>query len=155
MECDIIFCHFGSFFPFYPTIECKKIPGDIILLNMSNIQEDHMMYGLWDKRRNVQSFLSFWAILCPLTLLTTQKIKIKKKQKKKQKKRLEILSFYTCVPQLMVICMVPDIWRVTDRIYYHFGPFFALYATNNPGNQNFEKMKKKQVQISSFNTSVP
>ena len=46
MECDIIFCHFGSFFPFHPTIECKKMPGDIILLNMSNIQEDHMMYGL-------------------------------------------------------------------------------------------------------------
>ena len=85
MECDIIFCHFGSFFPFYPTIECKKIPGDIILLNMSNIQEDHMMYGLWDKRRNVQSFLSFWAIPCPLTLLTTQKIKIKKKQQKNKK----------------------------------------------------------------------
>ena len=54
MECDIIFCHFGSFFPFHPTIECKKMPGDIILLNMSNIQEDHMMYGLWDKRQNEQ-----------------------------------------------------------------------------------------------------
>ena len=88
------------------------------------------------------SFLSFWAIVCPLILLTTQKNKIKKNNKK-TKKRLEILSFYTCVPQLMVICMVPDIWRVTDRIYSHFGPFFALYPPNNAGNQNFEKNEKK------------
>ena len=52
--------------------------------------------------------------------------------------------------------MVPDIWRVTDRIYSHFGPFFALYPPNNAGNQNFEKNeKKKQVEISSFKTSAP
>ena len=38
--------------------------------------------------------------------------------------------------------MVPEILSVTDRIFCHFGPFFALYPPNNPKNQNFEKMKK-------------
>ena len=43
--------------------------------------------------------------------------------------------------------MVPERWNVTDRIFSHFGPFFALLhhpppPPNNPENQNFEKMKK-------------
>ena len=41
-----------------------------------------------------QIFLSFWAIFCPFTQLTTQKIKILKKWKKK-KKHLEVSLFYT------------------------------------------------------------
>ena len=78
-----------------------------------------------------QNFLSCWVIFCPLTLLTTQKIKIWKKLKKKT---LEILSFYTCAPQMTIIwCMVSKISSTTDIIFCHFG---------NPGNQNFE-MKKK------------
>ena len=46
--------------------------------------------------------------------------------------------------------MVTEIWSATDRIFCHFGPFFALYSPppppthpNNLKNQNFEKMKKK------------
>ena len=44
--------------------------------------------------------------------------------------------------------MVPEIWSVMDRIFCHFGPFFALLPPNNLKNQSFEKMeggeKKKQ-----------
>ena len=29
-----------------------------------------------------------------------------------------------------------------DRIFYHFGPVFALLPRHNPENRNFEKMKK-------------
>ena len=46
--------------------------------------------------------------------------------------------------------MIPEIWSVTDRIFSHFGPFFALlplpppphHPLSNPKNENFEKMKK-------------
>ena len=38
--------------------------------------------------------------------------------------------------------MVPEIASMTDRIFCHFRPFFALYTPNNPKNQNFEKIKK-------------
>ena len=49
----------------------------------------------------------------------------------------------------IIWCMIPEIWSTTERIYSHFGPFFALLhplsplITQNPENQNFEKMKKK------------
>ena len=46
--------------------------------------------------------------------------------------------------------MTPEIWSTTDRIFLHFGPFFALLhhllppplQPRNPENQNFEKKKK-------------
>ena len=89
---------------------------------------------------NRQNFLSFWTIFCPFTLLTTQKIKSLKNWKKRQ----EILSFYTCVPQMIIIwCIVPEIWSVKDKIFCNFGRFFAFLLPNNPKNQNFGKMKKK------------
>ena len=83
------------------------------------------------------SFLTFWAIFWSLTLLTTWKIKILKKWKK----HLEILSFYTCVPQITIIWgMVPDTWSSTDQIL----SFWVIFCpfTQNMKNQNFEKMTK-------------
>ena len=70
--------------------------------------------------------------------------------KNMKKNHLEISSFYTSVPKIMIICYpVLEIWRVTDVIvfFFHFGLFFALYRPlppppNSQKNQNFEKMKK-------------
>ena len=40
------------------------------------------MYGSWDMKHDRQNFFFFiWAIFCPFTPLTAQKIKIKKKKK--------------------------------------------------------------------------
>ena len=114
---DIIFCHLGHFLPFSPLLTQKikfgmnvKKAADIILLYMCTINEDHIMYGSWDIRHSKQSFLSFWTIFWPLTLLTTWKIKVLKKCKT----CLKILSFYISIPQMMIICMVPEIWSVTE-----------------------------------------
>ena len=83
LSCWAIFCPFSSLLT--PKIKIwkklEKNPGDIILLHMSNINEDHMMYASWDTRHGRQSFLSFWAMFCPLTLLTTCKINIMKNEK--------------------------------------------------------------------------
>ena len=39
--------------------------------------------------------------------------------------------------------MVPEIWSATDRIFLSFWTIFCHFLpTNNPKNQNFEKMKK-------------
>ena len=43
---------------------------------MCNINEDHMIYSSWNKRCDRQKFLTFWAIFCPFSPLTTWKIKI-------------------------------------------------------------------------------
>ena len=70
-------------------------------------------------------YFSFWAIFCPLTPLT-QKNHISFLFFKK--KPLEISSFYTSVPKVMIICYtVPKIWCMMDVIFiFHFGLFFAL-----------------------------
>ena len=49
---------------------------------------------------------------------------------KMKKKLLEISSFYTSVPKIMIICYtVSEIWGMTDEIYiFHFGLFFALLS---------------------------
>ena len=50
------FCQFRPFFALLPHYwpqklksgkNGKKTPGDIILLNMCTINQDHMMYGSW------------------------------------------------------------------------------------------------------------
>ena len=70
-------------------------------------------------------YFSFWAIFCPLTPLTQKIIFLFFFLKKKP---LEISSFYTSVPKVMIICYtVPKIWCMMDVIFiFHFGLFFAL-----------------------------
>ena len=74
--------NFGQFRPFFailPSInqknqnfeKMKKTSGDITILHLCTINDNHMMYGSWDIERDGQNFLSFWNILCPFTPLTT------------------------------------------------------------------------------------
>ena len=136
-ECDRLFVILGHFLHFTPLLTpIRKIWKNVkkpspFALHRCTMNEDHIIYDSWDIRHNKEIFLSFWVIFCPLTLLTTQEIKLLKKIKKKKKKKkkminLEILSFDTCVPQMMIWCMVPGIWSATDRIFLildHFCPF--------------------------------
>ena len=86
-ETDRVFCNFGPFFALIPASnlenqnfeKMKKEPGDVIILHMFTINDDHMMYGSWDMERDRQSFLSFWPIFCSFSPITTLKIKILKK----------------------------------------------------------------------------
>ena len=47
---------------------------------------------------------------------------------------------------MKIMMMIPEIWSSTDRIFSHFGPFFAFLLPSpypkNSENQNFEKMEK-------------
>ena len=97
-------------------------------------------------RCNRESFLSFWAIFCPLTLLTPPK----NKTCKKWNKHLQILSFYNCLPKMRIMWSVLEIWSVTDIIFVILGHFLPFYPTNNPKNQNFEKMKKHTCRYQHF-----
>ena len=86
------------------------------------------------------------------------------------KKILEISSFYTSVPKIMIICYtVPEIWHVTHVIFiFHSGLFFTLLPHKiypfTPQNLPFyptahkikiSKKVKKGLEISSFYTCVP
>ena len=107
-----------------------------------------MVPDIWSTTERI--FLSFWTTFCPFTPLTTQKIEILKKWKN----RLEISSFYTSVPKIMIIFYtVPEIWHVTDLICFSFWaillPFYppSPPLPNSPKNQNFQKMKKTSGDI--------
>ena len=103
--------HFGLFFALLPPNslknenfeKMKKKPGDIIILHKSTKNHDLMLYCSWDMVQDgCNCYFSFWAIL--------------KIEKKKWKKTLEISSFYTCVPNIMIRwSLVPEIWCTTDR----------------------------------------
>ena len=90
----------------------KKMPGDIIILHKSIKNYDQMVYDSWDIAHDKCNYFSFWAIFCPLTPVTSQKIKILRKWKK----YLET-SFYISLPKMMIRwCTVPEIWcATTDR----------------------------------------
>ena len=47
----------------------------------------------------------------------------------------------------IIWCMIPEIWSATDKRFCHFVPFLPFSPTNNPKNQNFEKMKKTSGDI--------
>ena len=120
------FAFWAIFCPFTPLTARKinilkkwrKAPGDIIVLHKCTKNYDQMMYSSWDMVHDddgdwCNCYFSFWAIFCPFTPLTTQKIKVLKKWKKNP----IILSFFDiCAPKIMIRwCMVPDICCATDR----------------------------------------
>ena len=118
---DTVLCHFGLFFALLPPNntknqnceKLKKVHGDIIIFQKCTKNHDHMLYRSLDMVRNRCSrYFSFWAIFCPFTSVTAQKLIFKKmrKKKKEKKKRLEISSFYINVLKIMIICyIVPEI----------------------------------------------
>ena len=129
---DRNFVILDHFLPFYPPnnpknqyfLKTKQTSGYTIILHMCTINDNHMIYGSWDIEHDRQNFLSFWTIFMSFYPLKTQKIKILKNWKK----YLEVSSFYTNAPKIMIICYtIPEIWCMTDAILiFYFGLFFAL-----------------------------
>ena len=74
--------------------------GDIIILHKCTKNHDHRLYCSWDMACDGCNYFSFLAIVCTFTPITAQKMNISKKLKQ----LLEISSFYTSVPQIMIIC---------------------------------------------------
>ena len=86
------FCYLGLFFALLPALKSKKkkkfkkmktTPGYIMIYHKCTQNYDHMLYCSWDKARDKGNcYFSFWAIFCPFTPLTAQKLKISKTYKK-------------------------------------------------------------------------
>ena len=145
---DRIFSHFGPFSALLPPPNnnpenenfenMKKSPEDTIILHKCTINDNHMMDGSWNMMCNKQNFLSYWAIFCPFTLLTTQRVKTLKKWKE----HLEISSLNTSEPKIIIICYtVPEIWHVIDvTVIFHLDYFLPFYSCNS--QTKVKKMKK-------------
>ena len=97
----------GHFLPFYPPKNLKKskfwkmekFAGDTIILHKCTKNHNHMMYSSRDTEWDRQYFLSFRTI------------------------------FFAIPPPSPLSdtpLLTPQIWSATDRIFCHFGLFFAL-----------------------------
>ena len=125
----------------------KKTPGDIIILQMCNINDNHVMYGSWDLEHDRQNFFVILDLFLPYFPLTTQKTKFWKNDKNTWR-----YYHFTCVYHK---------WQSYDVSFLRYGAWWAeffvilgqylpFYPTNNPENQNFEKWKKHPEILSSY-----
>ena len=63
-----IFCTFSPLTTWKIKIsKLKKTPGDIIILHIWTINDNHMTNGSQDMARDWQKFLSFWTVFCPFS----------------------------------------------------------------------------------------
>ena len=108
---------------------------------MCTINEDyiHPWYDVWLLRYQVQQTKLFCRLGHFFALLPPWQPKKWKYQK--WKKTLEISSFYTSVPKIIIIrYTVPEMWCETD--VFILGYAFSFYPPNSPKNENFKKMKR-------------
>ena len=103
----------------------KKKPGDIVTLHLCTTNDNHMIYGSLDIRCNGQSFL--WTIFFPFDPPKNLENQNFDKMKKKKKRNTGDIIICTINAKMKIIwSMVPEIGSVTDWIFSHFRPFFAL-----------------------------
>ena len=104
------------FLSFFTKME--KTPGDIIILHKCIKNHDHMLDSFWDIMyigcfffSNLDYFLPFYTPKPPLPPPAPANDPKNQKFLKIWKKTLEISSFDTCVPKIMITwCTVPEIW---------------------------------------------
>ena len=84
----------------------KKTPEDIIILYMSTLYDNHMMYGFWDIKRDRHIFLPFWTIFLPFY----------------NNPKNQNFEKWEKPPGDIINLMVPKIWAWQTE-FYHFCPF--------------------------------
>ena len=126
-----IFVTLGHFLPFQPpdnpenqNFKIKRNTGDIIILHIWTINDNHMMYGSWDMEHDRQIF---FVILDHFTLYWPRKSKFWKNEKKPWR-----YCHFTNVYHK---------WQSYDRQNFlsFWTIFLTFYPPNNPKNQNIEK----------------
>ena len=128
---DRIFCHFETFFFFYPPNNpknqnfkiLKKTPWDFIIFTSVPKTIFTCYTGSLDMVRNRFNYFSFWVIFLPFSLPNSPK---NQNLKKNEKKCLEISLLYICVPKIMIRWYkIPEIWCTmdgrTEKVTYRGG----------------------------------
>ena len=164
IECNRqIFLSFWTIFcPFTPHNQknqnfekMKSPPGDIIILHMCTINDNHMVYGSWDMECDGQiccHFKQFFALLPPWN---PKKGKILKKWKKMPGDTI-ILHKCTENQDHMLCC---SWYMACDRgnCYFSFWAIFCPFTPITAWKMKITKKKKwkKHLEMSSFYTSAP
>ena len=137
----VIFC------PFSPLttqkikiLKLKKTPGDIIILYICTINDNHMMYGFWYKKCDQQFFVILDCFLPFYPSYGPRKSKFKKNEKNTWR--------YYHFTNVHYKWQSYDVWFLRygaqwPEFFVILDWFFLLFTSpNNPKNQNFQKMKK-------------
>ena len=99
-----IFCHFTLLTT--KKIKFKNNEKSIWRCHFTQVYQKPQSRASWDMEFDRHNVFSFWAIFCPFTPLLTPKIKIWNKCIK----NLEIIFYYTSIPQIKILwSMVPEI----------------------------------------------
>ena len=118
----------------------KKTPTAIIILHMCTINDNHMMYGCWDRKHDRQNFLSFWTIFSSFTSLTSSKIKTLEKWKKTLG---HIIILHICARNDNRMIYGSWYMKCDRQNFLSLWTIFCPFTPpNNPKNQNFGKLKK-------------
>ena len=130
MEKTYIIIYHLSKYKFWKNEE-RKTPGDIIIYICAPKNYGQMMCRSWDMVRDrCNCYLSFWAIFCSCTPITTWKIKILKKWNKHTWRYHHFTQVYTKNHDHMLYCSLDR--HITEVIIFHFGSFFVLLLPPHP-----------------------
>ena len=91
------------------------------------INGNHITYCSWDMKHDGQNFLSFWTVFCHFTSVNPKNQNFEKL--KKRPEDIIILHMHAAINENQMYCS----WNVEhDRLFCHFGPFFALLSHPTP-----------------------
>ena len=134
----LVFFYFGLFFALSPLLTAQKLKisrkwkTNLAVLSVYR-SVLFLRYGAWWMHLLLFIFGYFLPFYPPNSPKTGKF--------KKWKKHLEILSFNTSGPKIMITCdTVLEIQHMTSVIViFHFGLFFALLPAKQPKNWKFQK----------------
>ena len=110
----------------------KQMPGDIIILHMSTINQDHMLYGSWDVKCKGKSFMSF----CTFLLFDPSNNPKNQNSEKIKTTSGDIIILHLCTTNDNHIMYGSWDIKHDKQDFCHFGLFFALLP---PWKSNFWK----------------
>ena len=124
--------------------------GDIIILHMCPIYDNHMMHGSWDIKCN--RFLSSQTIFCLFIPLTTQNIKILKKCKKTWR-HYHFTHMYHKWKSYDISFLGHGVWQT--EFFVILNNFLHFYPPKKPEKSKFWKNESNSYIYLSFYTSAP
>ena len=132
-------------------LKMKKMPGDIFLLRTCDINEDHMIYGYWNRRCDRQNFFCHLVHFLPFHPLTTWKIKTFEKLKKNNWIYYHFTHVHHTWQSYDVWFLRYGAWQT--EVFVILGHFLPFYSPPLTTQIFFEKIQKNVWR--SLYTSVP
>ena len=111
---------------------------------------NHMTYGYWDTEGE-----RIFCHLGPFFALISPKQPRKSKFLKRKKTSRVVIISHLCIKNMIIWCMLTQIWSATDMTFCHCRSFYALLPHYWTQKLKFGKNVKKHLEILSFYRCLP